>query len=112
MQTLKKFTKNSNNPVAQIMKRVGGITCSKINNVSVLSNKPQDAGFQCVNGNICKVREVLDNEMFRCDVYKAKNCDPLYSIPIDSRTIGIVYIKDSNERKTVKDVKLCALFSK
>lgn len=101
MQILKKKVRNTNNPVAQVIKRDHEVKAANlvVPNIikPLISTTLKDSCFQLIGGDFCFVQEIHQNETIDCKVFKHRKLENLYEKPIMSSVLDIFFIKDLNK---------------
>ena len=99
MQKIKKCVRSSKNPVAQVVKRTEEIkSCKRFKNndkMTKIKTTGKDSLFMSNQGDICIV-ENIDDTSVTCNVISKRYLESFYLSPIDSKLLGIVYIRDFN----------------
>ena len=120
METLKKMVKNGSNPIAQIAKRLSKIEdAENLKEVEtfVLSLRRKDSCFQLRNEKICFLKNKISEDCYECDTFKLAQTESLYVTPVDSKRLGIGFIRNMNtigfevaevQKKDLK-MKICFL---
>ena len=97
MKTLKKMVRNDSNPVAQVAKRLSEIeNAENLKEVEtfVLSLRQKDSCFQVANEKMCFHKSKISEDCYECDIFKLGQTEILYMIPIDSKRLGIGFIRN------------------
>lgn len=99
MQELKKRVRSSQNPVAQVVKRMSerstagsNIKPSKKCRTNLKANGKNSFFFN-VNGDLCITQHVGPNYL-DCKVISTRQMEPFYRQPVDSRRLGIYFTKN------------------
>ena len=108
MQKLKKCVRNGHNPAAQIVKRITEQALCEDDSASVLANmrpavvstKPRDSCYILKDAEYVFLREKVDDQHFACDVVHKDACSSLYTAPLDSKDLNIVYCTNLTIRRS------------
>ena len=97
MQKMKKCVRSSKNPVAQVVKRTEEVkSCNKLktnDKTMKIKTTGKDSIFMNEQGDICIV-ENINGTSVTCSVISKRYLESFYLSPIDSKLLGIVYIRD------------------
>ena len=97
MKTLKKLVRNGSNPVSQVAKRLSEIeNAEKLKKVETffLSLRQKDSCFQVTNEKMCFLKSKIREDCYECDIFKLARTESLYMTPIDSKRLGIGFIRN------------------
>ena len=107
MQTLKRFVRNSINPISQVIKRQTELECttfSRSDNSCSIAVRQRDSCFLTCNGKLCLVKENLPGKRYKCDVFKIDCMENLYCQPLKSKDLAIGFIRNLTRISTTSKV--------
>lgn len=96
LQKLKRYVRNSNNPLAQVIKRMQELDNFDQNenhkdvNVKISANA-RDSWFLTTKGDIAQINTVQQSSLV-CDIVSNRNVRPYFSRPCDSQLVGIHFV--------------------
>ncbi|KAK6191229.1 hypothetical protein SNE40_002965 [Patella caerulea] len=106
LQCIKKSIRNSNNPIAQVVKRQRELesadtemefsTCKpkfKINTTE------KNKYFLLTSSAFCIIREIRADNMFLADILNLKQTEPFFDSPCSSKLLNIVFVRNFNGTK-------------
>ena len=101
LQTLKKYVRNSSNPVSQISKRLVEFDKSKTKSgpggsshvKHFISTKKRDCCFLLFNNDFAFVKEIRCDGTFVCDIIRQDDLENFFVKPCKSKTLNICFVK-------------------
>ena len=117
MQTLKRHVRNSNNPVAQVVKRQTEIdrtwhvkrSCKSC----TVSVRFGDSCFLLKDKNLCLIKEKSDNDKYVCEIIKPTLVNSFFEKPLDSKELDVMFIKNIDQiRKVIRTISISELHKK
>ena len=105
MQRLKKFVRNSNNPIAQIYKRQTELQQCHIKTkkkclFTKISCSEKDSCFLLESKSVAFVKEKRHDGSLVCEVVKPMYMDSVFKEPVDSKLFDIVLLRTANNCKS------------
>lgn len=103
LQTIKRFVRNSKNPIAQVAKRLAeldNVTSSKCNNktFSRISTRTKDRCFMLHNEDFAFVQEKRADGKLDCDILKQRKVENFFGHSFNSRLLNIGYVRNLTHR--------------
>ena len=99
LHTLKKFVRKSQNPIAQVTKRISELDktyvtrrCKRISQTRI-GIRRKDSCFLLGNEDIAFVKEKRQDGSLVCDLFKMRTMQSLFETPCDSKLINVTYIR-------------------
>lgn len=98
MQSLKKMVRNSNNPIAQVVKRLSEKRSSSLSakHSKLFKENGKDTFFISTDGDLCEIKKILHDEKYECDTVETSLLEPFYDKPINSKRLGIYFVRNRN----------------
>ena len=100
LQVVKKFVRKSENPLAQIVKRIGELenlamsgTTQKTSTTKI-SKMHKDSWFLLQSGDFAQIKEINGDGSCVCDVISKRHHKSLFFEPCDSRQFNIIYVRN------------------
>lgn len=97
LQTLKRYVRNSRNPVAQVAKRLAEIESIPTTELqarstfNVISTRRKDSCFLLSNNDTAVVKAKRDDGKFECNVLKQSRMHSFFTKPCESKIFNIAY---------------------
>ena len=104
LQTVKRYVRNSNNPLAQVSKRLTELHNSKLNPYAGktvktnVSTNTRDMCFLLQNEDFAFVKEKRSDGKFLCDVISQGSMYNLFERPCNSKLLNIVFVRNLTDR--------------
>lgn len=114
LQSLKKMVRKSQNPIAQVAKRLTELENSRATStdksiIRHISTRAKDRCFMLKSKEFVIVKEKNPDGKFVCDLIKLRFLESFYSRPCDSKMINICFVRDMDRivsRRLLEKVEL------
>ena len=112
LQTVKRYVRKTQNPLAQIVKRVTELENLALSSathkhyLTKISTNDKDSWFMMKSGSFCQVKEINSDGTYICAIINPHHFQNVYNQPCESKKFNIVYVKNVNWKKNVL-IKKC-----
>ena len=110
LQVLKKFVKKSQNPLAQVVKRVSELERFAMNGAdfknldTAIATRETDSWFLLSSGKFAQILNINQNS-YDCRVTSNTSTKNLSIDPCDSKMINVVYIRNLNDASRRREIQ-------
>ena len=99
LQTIKRFVRNSQNPIAQVAKRLAELDNSAYKSAgkesfTPISTRTRDMCFMLQDEQFAFVKEKRPDGTFVCDVLSLRNMDNFFEHPCKSKLLNIAFVNN------------------
>ena len=110
LQVIKKYVRQSQSPVTQVVKRVwqlensGGTDSHKIIKTKITTNC-RDSYFLLKSGDIACIKDNIDADTYLCGIVKEHQIECYFNEPCDSRLVNIYFVSQTSMRMNRRIIK-------